>query len=1032
MKKGILTLILSLTCVLASCGGEGVLPNVSNGGQSSQSSQSGDSSGGDETETCAEHVDEDDNGSCDECARSVLATFDFYAVNDIHGKFVDNDNQPGVDELTTYFKQAKANNPNTILLSSGDTWQGMSQSNLTQGLIMTDWMNELGFVSMTMGNHEYDWGEDAILANAELAEFPFLALNIFDDETNERVEYCQPSVTVQQNGVNIGIIGAIGDCYTSIAGDKREGFYFKTGDELTELVKAEAQKLRDEGADFIVYSLHDDMSGYDYQLSRYVDLVFEGHTHQAYVETDARGVYHLQGGGDNSGISHAQVVINYANETASVNEAEVIRSNVYDDCAKDPIVNELLEKYADQIALADKVVGYNDTYRSSNYLCDKIAELYYQTGLETWGEQYDIVLGGAFLQARSPYDLAVGEIKYSDLHGIFPFDNPIVLCAISGSNLQSRFLNPADRYHTYVPADVYADLSANLNPTATYYIVTDTYTSTYSPNGLTELERYDEVTFARDLLAVYAEEGGFGEKAETERKTIPELLELCAALDYNASSKAYLVEGTITEITSATRYGNMYIEDEEGNTLYVYGTYDETGTLSYGDMSEKPQVGDTVLLYGAMKNYYNSGTGKNILEMVDAWIIEWSEGLGDGGDNGDGQTGDPYENMTAAEFYANYTVAKDNTDAYYRSLHGFMSGELTVPDQVPTVSDYQPMKDGDYVRNSETRYSADGMTYTVVDVYGNEAFQVHRNGAYITLEEVAAFVYAFGTYPANYTTSKNTKPTSSVWGQYLRVNHTAFSGDTSRYPYEPVLPNISGCGGSLHYYEMDIGTTGTDCDPNYTAELYNNGYTITRGAARIVYGKNDLDNDGVYEVGEWHVFYTYNHYNDFQEYLNYEGGWGEMFGNITGGGTISSRYDYAPTEYEQIYMGLLTDEYESAPDTPNVPETPTYTLTSIPEIIALGEGLNINESTTVEYYVKGVIIDTPNATWGNLTIQDENGNTLWIYGLYDTSGNRYDGMANPPKKGDSVILRGVIMHYYNPSTGEQKIEMTNATVCSIA
>ena len=94
--------------------------------------------------------------------------------------------------------------------------------------------------------------------------------------------------------------------------------------------------------------------------------------------------------------------------------------------------------------------------------------------------------------------------------------------------------------------------------------------------------------------------------------------------------------------------------------------------------------------------------------------------------------------------------------------------------------------------------------------------------------------------------------------------------------------------------------------------------------------------------------------------------------------------------------------------------------------------MNVNEVTAVEYYVQGKIIDTPNATWGNMTIQDENGNTLWIYGVYDETGNRYDAMSNPPKQGDTVILRGVVMHYYNPSTGERKIEISQATVCSIA
>ena len=62
---------------------------------------------------------------------------------------------------------------------------------------------------------------------------------------------------------------------------------------------------------------------------------------------------------------------------------------------------------------------------------------------------------------------------------------------------------------------------------------------------------------------------------------------------------------------------------------------------------------------------------------------------------------------------------------------------------------------------------------------------------------------------------------------------------------------------------------------------------------------------GIYEAGEIHLFYTYNHYNDFQEYLNYAGGWGEMFGNITGGGTISSKYDYNPTDYVEVFWGSL-------------------------------------------------------------------------------------------------------------------------------
>lgn len=274
---------------------------------------------------------------------------------------------------------------------------------------------------------------------------------------------------------------------------------------------------------------------------------------------------------------------------------------------------------------------------------------------------------------------------------------------------------------------------------------------------------------------------------------------------------------------------------------------------------------------------------------------------------------DPYVNMSAAEFYSDYQPATDYWDSYWRTQHGFMSGSIEAQDQAPTIADYQPMEDGKYVRNTHASFSADGNTYYIVDGYGEVVGQVFRGGAYVTLEEVAAYVFAFGDIPANYSTSKKTKPTESIWGEYLRVNHTQFSGSTSKYPYEPELPDISGCGGSLRYFEMDIGTTGTDCDPGYRAELYNNGTKITRGAARIVYARFDANGDKIIDINERYLFYTYNHYNDFQEYLNYQGGWGEIFGNVTGGGTISSKYDYNPTPYVPVVRrDLVTGEREQA------------------------------------------------------------------------------------------------------------------------
>lgn len=585
---------------------------------------------------CAAHIDSDDNGLCDSCGSSVLVSFDFYAVNDLHGKFADTDQNPGVDELTTYLKAAAEKNDNTVFLASGDLWQGSAESNMTYGALMTDWMNQLDFAAMALGNHEFDWGTEHIANNAELAEFPFLAINIYDRTTNTLVPYCQPSVMVESDGIQIGIIGAIGDCYSSISSDKVTDIYFKTGGELTALVKAESQKLRQEGADFIIYSLHDgydqNMSGvgtvsdnqlssfYDVSLSDgYVDLVFEGHIHKSYVFTDSKGVYHLQGGGENKGISHVTVAFNTANDSSTVTAAEFVSSSRYENLEDDALIDQLLDKYKDQLGGANEVLGHNDRTRSGDALRSIMAQLYYETGVETWGDKYNITLGGGFLSVRSPYDLSAGDVTYSMLHSIFPFDNQLVLCSVRGDSLLKNFIN--SKNSNYFIYGNYA--GQTIDPNGTYYVVVDTYTSQYEPNRLTVVEEYAPDVYGRDLLADYIREGHLTTQAPGEDytlSTIPELLQVGAALHPGATTDtAYCVKGTVQAVHNKT-YGNLTLVDEQGNSLYVYGVYDKTGNTRYDAMAQPPQPGDTVVLYGVIQHYVPKN-GDAIIEMVSGRVI---------------------------------------------------------------------------------------------------------------------------------------------------------------------------------------------------------------------------------------------------------------------------------------------------------------------------------------------------------------------------------------------------------------------------
>lgn len=455
-----------------------------------------------------------------------LVSFDIYAINDLHGRLADTDDQPGVDELSTYLKRRTGNR---ILLSTGDMWQGTSESNLTKGFIMTEWMNRMDFTAMTLGGHEFDWGEEWLRQNNRLAQFPFLGINVYSRETDQRVDYCQSSTVVDIEGAQIGIIGAIGDCYYSISSEHTGDIYFKTGSDLTALVKAEAEKLRREGADFVIYTIHDGYdqntsdknavtvdgqklkSYYDTALSDgYVDMVFEADSHYWYVLMDEHGVYHLQGGGNNDGMAHARVLIDKAKGTFDILTAELIPDSTYKYMEDDPVVEELLEKYAEQIAPAARILGMNPYYKGGDTLCQLVADLYCAKGVEKWGAQYDIVLGGGFISCRSPGYLNAGEVSYSQLQSLLPFDNQITLCSIRGADLVSKFLQ-TDHHAYYIKTTDYGEsIRYSVDPDATYYVVTDSYSAYYSYNNMTVIDIYDANIFARDLVADHITGGGFG------------------------------------------------------------------------------------------------------------------------------------------------------------------------------------------------------------------------------------------------------------------------------------------------------------------------------------------------------------------------------------------------------------------------------------------------------------------------------------------------------------------------------------------
>lgn len=564
--------------------------------------------------------------------RPTNVSLDIFAFNDTHGNVIDTQGKGlGLSKTTTLLKEISTS-ATSIFISQGDMWQGSVESGLTRGNIVTEWMNSMDFVSMTVGNHEFDWGQEYIVSNQELATFPTLGINVLYRSNNQRVDYLSPSTTFTRNGAKIGVIGAIGNCYSSISRSKVADITFATGYTLTNLVKAEATRLRnEEKCDFIIYSIHGSYNDgdYDTELStgKYVDLVLEGHTHNKYAEVDAGGVYHIQSNAYNENFYRITVDLNLANSTYTVNTPvsyDLYNStSPYRNYAEDAETKAIFDKYKNQYQFAYDVSGYNDTNRYASDLKQKVADLYYDYGNTTWGSQYNLILGGGYISCRGS-NLPQGDVTYADLYNLFPFDNDVSLCSISGRNLRNtQFITGNSNYYTKWSS--YGEsIRYNIDDYTTYYLVTDTYTVDYytSLNVIAKFENGG--VYARDLLNRFIADGGYGSiPIETghqgtleDPRTVQEALEYAYTHPGSSASAAGSVsmyyKGVVSrQAREVTSYGDMkmvYIKDAgtDYEIMIYYLKRTEGGSTHWSSVNDL-QIGDELIIFGRAF-YYNSTT----------------------------------------------------------------------------------------------------------------------------------------------------------------------------------------------------------------------------------------------------------------------------------------------------------------------------------------------------------------------------------------------------------------------------------------
>jgi 2',3'-cyclic-nucleotide 2'-phosphodiesterase (5'-nucleotidase family) len=140
-------------------------------------------------------------------------------TTDLHGNVLPTSTYDGVGNVgglarcATRIKQWRSINPHSMLVDIGDLYQGTQAGYATRGNLMTRCLNHLDFDAWVLGNHEFDWGMDAVHQAVADSRMPVLAGNsIFDGKEVWNPDHRDdaailPYIVKELNGYRVAFIG---------------------------------------------------------------------------------------------------------------------------------------------------------------------------------------------------------------------------------------------------------------------------------------------------------------------------------------------------------------------------------------------------------------------------------------------------------------------------------------------------------------------------------------------------------------------------------------------------------------------------------------------------------------------------------------------------------------------------------------------------------------------------------------------------------------------------------------------------------
>ena len=403
---------------------------------------------------------------------TILGTTDLHGNINPIDYYTNKPDNRGLAKIATLIKRVRKEQPNLVLIDSGDTIQGSPlesfhnrKNNQPKDPMMLA-MDSLNYDAMTVGNHEYNFGLKVLEKARSEANFPWLSANTYDKGTNK--PHYKPYIVKEVAGVKIGVLGLTTPGIPNWDNPPNyAGLEFR--EPLTEARKWVAILRDQEKVDVVVIAMHmgleEDLRTGELNPGQVqneneaiaiarqvpgVDVIFMGHTHRDVPSVVINGVQLVQANYWGRHLARVDLYL----------ENEGNHWRTYARSARTIAVDDKVAADADLLKIGGPYDRETQAWLSKP-IGESAAELnaaeatFRDTAILDLIQKVQLEAGNADVSMVASFNekarIAKGPVTVRDIAGLYIYENTLVVLEVTGQQLKDALEHSAKYFLPYAP-----------------------------------------------------------------------------------------------------------------------------------------------------------------------------------------------------------------------------------------------------------------------------------------------------------------------------------------------------------------------------------------------------------------------------------------------------------------------------------------------------------------------------------------------------------------------------------------------------